>query len=151
MTFQIADINGDHNPEIIAGTSNPGFIYIYSFTDHHWILENYRKYIWSTITNIAVGHFDGTKTTYFVIQNEQGSLFLMKMSESSLDLVWKSPAAWKGIKSMLVKDLDNDGKDEIAAIYQTGGTAIFKVVNNAVVSVWNNNLWGKTLGITAGD
>ena len=151
-TFQVKDINNDGVPEIIAGTVEPGFIYIYKLNNGKWELFNYGKYVWSAITYIAVGNFGGEPDNDILVQNQEGSLYLLKMSENSLDFVWKSPTVWRPISSGYVIDIDHDAKDEIMVVsYKTGGIAVLKMANNAVVSVWENYLWGKVLAVTSGD
>lgn len=149
--FQTADLDHDGIPELIAGTAEPGFIYIYRYHSDHWVLHNYEKYVWSSITNITSGNFDGNGSNDLLVQNQEGSLFLLNSSENSLDLIWKSPIFWRPISSFLAQDLDNDGKDELFVTYRTGGIGILKLVNNQIVSVWENYLWGKILDISYGD
>lgn len=148
--FCVKDFNSDSMPEIIAGTTEPGFIYIYKLSDQTWVLDNYGKYVWSTVTQIAVGSFAGSKTNDILVQNQEGSLFLLKKNNNSFDLIWKSPKLWRLISSIMVLDIDNDSKDEIMVVYKTGGIGILKVINNSIVSVWENYLWGKVMAITSG-
>lgn len=150
-TFQARDINNDGSPEIVAGTVEPGFIYIYKLTDGAWELNSYGKYVWSRITNITVGNFSSAKSNDILVQNQEGSLFLLKKTENTIDLIWKSPKAWRPITLMQVLDLDNDSKEEIIVAYRTGGIGILRVQNNSIVSVWENYLWGKILGTAFGD
>ncbi len=150
-TFQVKDINGDGVGEIIAGTVEPGFVYLYKLTDGKWELFNYGKYVWSAISNIIVGNFGQESGNDILVQNQEGYLYLLKITDNSLDLIWKSPAAWRPIISGYVKDIDNDLKDEILVVYKTGGIGVLKVDNNSIVSVWENYLWGKVLGVAAGD
>jgi hypothetical protein len=107
--------------------------------------------VWSAITCIAVGNFSGEPGNDILVQNQEGSLYLLKMTDNSLDLIWKSPTVWRPISSGYVIDIDHDGKDEIVVSYKTGGIAILKLANNSVVSVWENYLWGKVLAVTSGD
>lgn len=149
--FQTADLNHDGIPELIAGTAEPGFIYIYRYSTDHWVLHNYEKYVWKSITNLTSGNFDGNGSNDILVQNQEGSLFLLNSSENSLDLIWKSPIFWRPISSFLVRDIDNDAKDELIVTYRTGGIGILKLINNQIVSIWENYLWGKILDISYGD
>jgi hypothetical protein len=149
-TFIIQDINGDGIPEIIAGTTEPGYIYVYKLENGKWSLNNYEKYVWSAITGIAAGNFDGQQFN-LLAQNQDGFLYLLKMNNESLDIVWKSPTVWRLINSLLILDIDNDSKQEMVVAYKTGGIGILKLVNNQIVSVWDNYLWGKILALTYGD
>lgn len=148
--FTIKDINNDGIPEIITGTAEPGYIYIYNLAQGKWSLNHYEKYVWSAITQIAAGKFDGLQIN-LLVQNQEGFLYLLKISDESLDIVWKSPAIWRQITSWRVLDIDNDFKDEIIVCYKTGGIGILKLVNNQIVSVWDNYLWGKALAFAEGD
>jgi hypothetical protein len=150
-TFQVKDINNDGMAEIIAGTVEPGFIYIYKLNNGKWELFNYGKYVWSAITYIAVGDFGGGPENDILVQNQEGSLYLLKMTDKSLDLIWQSPAVWRPITSGSVIDIDHDAKDEIMVVYKTGGIGILKMVSNSIVSVWENYPWGKVLAVTSGD
>ncbi len=150
-TFRVVDINNDNLPEVIAGTANPGFIYTYVYKDNDWVLQDSQKYIWSTVSNIMVGHFDNMTTNHLLVQNDAGNLFLFKKGNESIDLIWKSPNTFKLVKDSLVVDLDNDKKEEIVVVYKTGGISVLKMEHNSISSVWDNFLWGKTLGLTAGD
>ncbi len=150
-TFQVKDINHDGMAEIIAGTMEPGFIYIYKFVSGKWELFNSGKYVWSTVTYIAVGNFNSGPGNDILVQNQEGSLFLLKLGETSLDLVWKSPTNWRPISSGYITDIDHDTKDEIVVAYKAGGIGIIKLDNNSAVSVWENYLWGKVMAVTSGD
>ncbi len=150
-TFEIEDLNGDDVPEIVAGTEDPGLIYLYTWDNGQWSLLSYGKHVWSTINKIIIGNLSEAGAQQFLVQNDEGYLFLLKSSNNSLDLVWKSPSVWKSINTAVVADLDNDSIDEILVVYKTGGIAILKLENNAVVSVWENFPWGKILGLTVGD
>ncbi|HBE79542.1 MAG TPA: hypothetical protein DDW65_17460 [Firmicutes bacterium] len=150
-TFQVKDINNDGVVEIIAGTAEPGFIYIYKLNNGHWELFNYGKYVWSAITYIAVGNFGSEPGNDILVQNQEGSLYLLKLGENSLDLVWKSPTVWRPIVSGYAVDIDHDAQDELVVVYKTGGIGVLKIVNNAAVSVWENYLWGKVMTMTTGD
>jgi hypothetical protein len=147
-TFLMQDINNDNRPEIIAGTFEPGFIHIYTRSaDANWISMNYNKYIWSTISRLVCGKFSGPGSQNLVAQNTDGYLFLLKITENSLDLIWKSPAPWKLIESALTVDVDKDLSDEIVAVYKNSGVGILKIANNAIVSSWENFPWGKILAL----
>lgn len=150
-TFQIQDVNNDKSPEIIAGTSDPGFIDVFEYNDGHWVLNSSEKYVWSSVVNLSVGKFDETGTNYILVQNQDGYLFLFAKSGDVLDLVWKSPAVWRFFESAILRDVDGDHRDEMVVSYQNGGVAIIKMVNKAMVSVWENFLWGKVVTFTAGD
>lgn len=150
-TFEIKDLNGDNTPEIIAGTEDPGLIYLYTWDNIQWSLLSYGKHVWSTINKIIIGNFSDVGEQEFLIQNDEGYLFLLKLSNNSLDLVWKSPNTWQTINTAIVADIDNDSFDEVLAVYKTGGIGILELENNAVVSVWENFPWGKILGLTVGD
>jgi len=149
-SFVISVINPVDPPEIIAGTSEPGYIYIYKLEKGIWTLQNSEKYIWSTITSISTGYFD-SQQFYLLVQNQNGYLYLLKLTKDSLDIVWKSPTVWRLINSSLVLDIDKDSKEEIVVSYKTGGIGILKLINNQIVSVWDNFLWGKILALTEGD
>ncbi len=148
--FATKDINNDGIPEIITGTAEPGYIYIYNLAQGKWILNHYDKYVWSAITQITAGKFDGLQTN-LLVQNQEGFLYLLKISDESLDIVWKSPTVWRQIASLVVSDIDRDFKDEIIVCYKTGGIAVLKLVNSQIVSAWDNYMWGKALAITEGD
>jgi hypothetical protein len=150
-TFQVYDINHDGTAEIIAGTMEPGFIYIYKLAGGKWELFNSGKYVWSTVTYITVGNFSGGPGNDILVQTQDGSLFLLKLGENTLDLVWKSPTAWKPISSGYTIDIDHDGKEEIVVAYKAGGIGIIKLDTNSAVLVWENYLWGKVMAITSGD
>jgi hypothetical protein len=150
-TFQVKDIDNDGVAEIIAGTAEPGFIYIYKLNNDQWELFNYGKYVWSAVTYIAVGDFCSEPGNGILVQNQEGSLYLLKLNGNSLDLVWKSPTVWRPISSGYVLDIDNDAKDEIVVIYKSGGIGILKLASNSAVSVWENYLWGKVMAETSGD
>lgn len=150
-TFEIKDLNGDKTPEIIAGTEDPGLIYLYTWDNVQWSLLSYGKHVWSTINKIIIGNLSDVGEQEFLVQNDEGYLFLLKLSNNSLDLVWKSPNTWQTINTGVVADIDDDSFDEVLVVYKTGGIAILKLENNAVVSVWENFPWGKILGLTVGD
>lgn len=148
--FTIEDINNDGIPELITGTTEPGYIYIYNLDQGKWILNHYEKYVWSAISHIAAGKFDGQQSN-LLVQNQEGFLYLLKISAESLDIAWKSPTVWRQIGSLVVLDIDKDSKDEIIVCYKTGGIGVLKLVNNQIVSVWDNYLWGKALAFAEGD
>lgn len=150
-TFQVKDINQDGMAEVIAGTMEPGFIYIYKLSNGKWELFNSGKYVWSTVTYIAVGNFSGSPGKDILVQNQEGSLFLLKLGEKSLDLVWKSPTNWRPISLGYITDIDGDTKEEIIVAYKAGGIGIIKLDSNSAVSVWENYLWGKVMAVTSGD
>lgn len=150
-TFEIKDLNGDDIPELIAGTEDPGLIYLYTLENGQWNILSYGKHVWSTINKIISGNFLKVGAHDLLVQNEEGYLFLLKTSLNSIDLVWKSPSTWRPINEAVVADIDNDLLDEILVVYKTGGIAILEIENNAVVSVWENYPWGKILGLTVGD
>lgn len=150
-TFEIKDLNGDRVPEIIAGTEDPGLIYLYTWENDQWGLLSYGKHVWSTINKIIIGSLSKVGARELLVQNDEGYLFLLKFSLNSLDLVWKSPNTWKPISEAVVADIDNDQVDEIIVVYKTGGIAVLEIENNAVVSAWENYPWGKILGLTIGD
>lgn len=153
-TIKVADVVGDTSPEIIAGTDEPGFLYLYILdeTSENWLLANNSKYVWSSITQIMIGNFsDNTTELDFLVQNSAGELFFFQNTINSLDIIWKSPTAWKPISSYLVMDFDNDFIDEILVVYKSGGIAVLKVQNNKVNPIWENYPWGKVLSLTAGD
>lgn len=151
-TFEIKDLNGDKTPEIIAGTEEPGLIYLYTYDNGQWSLVSYGKHVWSTINKIIIGNLSGINNQEFIVQNDEGYLFLLKLSNNnSLDLIWKSPNVWQTISNAVVADINNDSLDEVLVVYKTGGIAILKLENNAVVSTWENYPWGKILGLTVGD
>jgi hypothetical protein len=148
--FTTKDINNDGIPEIITGTTEPGYIFVYNLNQGKWGLNHYEKYVWSAITQIAAGKFDGQRID-LLVQNQEGFLYLLKLSNESLDIVWKSPTVWRQMASLVVMDIDNDFKDEIIVCYKTGGIGILKLVNNQIVSAWDNYLWGKALAFAVGD
>lgn len=148
--FTIKDINLDGIPEIITGTTEPGYIYIYNLDQGKWSLNPYEKYVWSAITQISAGKFDGQQIN-LLVQNQEGFLYLLKISDESLDIVWKSPTVWRQITSLLVLDMDKDSKDEIVVCYKTGGVGVLKLVNSQIVSAWDNYLWGKALAFVECD
>lgn len=150
-TFEIKDLNGDGIPELIAGTEDPGLIYLYTLENGQWNILSYGKHVWSPINKIISGNFLKVGAHDLLVQNEEGYLFLLKTSLNSIDLVWKSPSTWKVINVAVVADIDNDLLDEILVVYKTGGIAILEIEKNAVVSVWENYPWGKILGLTVGD
>lgn len=150
-TFEIKDLNDDDIPELIAGTEDPGLIYLYTLENGQWNILSYGKHVWSTINKIISGNFLKVGAHDLLVQNEEGYLFLLKTSLNSIDLVWKSPSTWRAINEAVVADIDNDLLDEILVVYKTGGIAILEIENNAVVSVWENYPWGKILGLTVGD
>jgi hypothetical protein len=150
-TFDIKDLNGDNVPELIAGTEDPGLIYLYTWDNEQWNILTYGKHVWSTINKIIVGNLSTVGVQEILVQNDEGYLFLLKSSFNSLDLIWKSPIIWKPINEAVVADIDNDQIDEILVAYKTGGSAILKIENNAVISIWENYPWGKVLGLAVGD
>lgn len=151
-TFEIKDLNGDKTPEIVAGTEDPGLIYVYTWDNNgQWDLLNYGKHVWSTITKIIIGKFSNSDRQELLVQNDEGFLFLLRVSPNSLDLVWKSPSVWQPISDAVVADLNNDSLDEIFVVYKNGGIGILKLENNSVISVWENYPWGKILALTVGD
>jgi hypothetical protein len=152
-TFKVKDINNDNLPEIIAGTVEPGFIRIYRLIDGKWITNSNEKYVWSSITNIVIGHFDDPQVNNILVQNQKGMLYLLKITgdDNALDLVWQSPSVWRAAESFLSLDFDHDGNDEIMVSYKAGGIGILKAVNKEIVSIWDNYLWGKILSLSVGD
>lgn len=151
-TVWAKDFNKDNRPEIIAGTDEPGFIYIYTLDqDSQWVICDNSKYLWSNITQIASGTFTGTEETEFLVQNSEGSLFYLNRMNEALNIVWKSPTSWRPIRSFRVVDIDQDSFDEIIVIYQNGSLAILKIEKNAVVTKSENYPWGKILAIHFGD
>jgi hypothetical protein len=151
-TFIVKDLNGDQIPEIIGGTTEPGFIYIYHWDQaQQWNAKNDAKYIWSTIAKMTVAHFAGNNTPSLVVQNKEGFLFVLKPSDTALDLIWKSPAAWKPLENLEAVDLNNDTCDELIAVYKNGGIAILRSVKNALKSAWQYFPWGKILAINYND
>ncbi|MCL6588585.1 MAG: VCBS repeat-containing protein [Firmicutes bacterium] len=151
--FKVKDINNDNVPELIAGAAEPGFIRIYQQNGGKWATNSNEKYVWTSITNIAVGNFDDPQTSNVLVQNQRGMLYLFKISGNSnaLDLIWQSPSVWRAAESFINLDFDQDGKDEIMVSYKDGGIGILKAVNKQIVSIWDNYLWGKILDITTGD
>ena len=149
--FHVKDIDGDNLPEIIMGTVDPGLIFIYKMINGQWESINYGKYVWSSISSITTGQFSAATGMDFLIQNQDGFLFLFHKTETSLDLIWKSPNTWRPIQSFFAVDIDNDSKDEIIATYQNGGIAILKLINNAIVSIWENYPWGKIMAVSYSD
>jgi hypothetical protein len=149
--FQVKDINDDGVAEIIAGTVEPGFIYIYKLENGKWELFNHGKYVWSAVTNITIGDFCSDPGNSILVQNQEGSLYLLKLTDDSLDLVWKSPTVWRPINFGYVIDIDNDGRDEIVVAYKTGGIGILKLSSNSAISVWENYPWGKIMAVASGD
>lgn len=148
-TFQLQDLDRDGETELIAGTADTGFLFVYRWADGAWLPQNSEKYVWSTITGIAAGHLDDTGLAYLLVQNREGFLYLFKQKDQALDLVWKSPVVWRPFASVFVADLDGDRKDEITVSYSNGAVAVLKMVNNSIVAVWENYVWGKILAITA--
>ncbi|HEY8464732.1 MAG TPA: hypothetical protein VIM29_12120 [Bacillota bacterium] len=165
-TFIISDLNHDSIPEIVAGTTDPGFIYIYKWDSGQWqwVTHGNPKYIWSAIaklTTLKLGNFNiptksGTvKTskgndnieTYLLVQNKEGFLLTFKVTDTTIDLTWKSPSAWKPLAAVLPFNLDQDSNDELIAVYQNGGIEILKNVRNAVTPVWKYFPWGKVLEV----
>ena len=65
-------------PEIFTGTTDPGYIYMYKYSNGKYKLCNYEKYVWSTITYIAVGNFGGQPEFNILVQNQDGFLYLLK-------------------------------------------------------------------------
>lgn len=152
VTVQVEDITGDARPEIIAGTTEPGFIYIYEQDfENYWTTNGSAKYIWSSVENLIIGHFTNSAGKEVIAQDNNGFLYFLKNNGQSLDLVWKSPSAWRNIDSYLVTDIDDDHNDEILVAYKSGGIAVLKIHNNAVISVWENYPWGKILAMTYSD
>ena len=149
--YQLEDIDQDGVPEIIAGSADPGMVYVYKFQNGHWESLDYGKYVWSSITKIIVGNFSGTPGTDILIQNKEGYLFLFHKTEQSLDLIWKSPNAYRQIATALPVDLDNDGKAEIVVTYQNSGIAVLKLTNRSISTAWENYPWGKILAVSATD
>ena len=152
--FILKDLDNDGSTEIIAGTGEPGLVYTYHYqtTSNSWVGNNYAKYVWSAITAIAVLNPNYSESSnYFLLQNQEGVLYLLKKTDRSFDLVWQSPNPWRQILTMLVMDLDADANEEVIIIYKNGGVAILKLLNNTIVSVWENYFWGKILTITSGD
>lgn len=151
-TYQVKDIDNDQSMEIIAGTSDPGFIFIYKLNQENlWNLTHYNKHLWAAITNIVIGSFSGVGLTEIVAQTQDSSLYLLRVSDKSLDLIWKSPSPWKPVQSFNPVDLDNDGTDELVGIYKNGSVALMKVINNTVTSFGDNFPWGKILVAMSGD
>ncbi|HYH02536.1 MAG TPA: hypothetical protein VEC37_05505 [Bacillota bacterium] len=169
-TFLVRDLNNDSVPEIIAGTTEPGFIYVYYWdNEQKWQSPNNAKYIWSAITKLTAVKYhetnpatlktgaaqnsknSGNPAPYFVVQNKEGFLFVFKFSGDSLDLTWKSPAAWKAIETFVSMDLDNDASEELIVVYRGGGTEILKIVKNAITSKWKGFPWGKVLSMAFND
>lgn len=151
-SFQVKDINGDGQPEVLAGTMSPGLIYLYKLNlELQWESLDYGKYVWSSITHIVSGNFNGNNDTNILIQNKEGFFYLLHKSENSIDLIWKSPNAFRQVISSNTIDIDNDGKEEILVTYQNNSIAVLKIINNAVVSLWENYPWGKILAYAIGD
>jgi hypothetical protein len=151
-TMFVKDLDNDRIPEVIAGTSDPGFIYVYHYhQEKQWVVTHDPKYIWSTIMNMTAARFSGGSTWQLIAQNKEGFLFVFKPSETALDLVWKSPNAWKPLDRIVAVDLNNDANDELLAVYKNGGIAIFKTIKNAITSVWENYPWGKVLTVNYND
>jgi hypothetical protein len=145
-TCIVKDLNNDRIPEIIGGTTEPGFIYIYYRNqDRQWITKSDAKYIWSTVVRMATFHVAGNPNPLLVVQNKEGFLYVLKPSDTALNLIWKSPAAWKPLDSLVAVDLDNNAGDELLVIYKNGGIAILRSVKNALQSVWEYFPWGKIL------
>jgi hypothetical protein len=150
--FTIYDIQHDKTPEIIVGTREPGFLYIYQLsTDGKWQSRNYGKYLWSSVRLIIVGRFNSDNEPYLLVQNFNGMLFLLHKTEQSLDLIWQSPNPWRLITDFRVADLDNDQRDEIFVLYQNSGFAILKMTGNTIAPVFENFPWGRILALTVGD
>jgi hypothetical protein len=151
-TMFVKDLNNDRIPEIVAGTTDPGFIFVYRHDrEKQWVATHDPKYIWSTIVKMTAARFLGNPTLQLVAQNKEGFLFVFKPSETALDLIWKSPTAWKPLERIVAVDLDNDANDELLAVYKNGGIAVLKTVKNAITSVWENYPWGKVLTINYND
>ena len=75
----------------------------------------------------------------------------MKISDKSLDLIWKSQTPWKPVQSFNPVDLDNEGTDELVTVYKNGSIALLKVINNTLTSLGDNFPWGKVLATVTGD
>lgn len=145
-TFQVKDLNNDQVPEIIAGTTEPGFIYIYQLdANKQWTPKNDSKYIWSSVAKITIAKLDATQTPSIVVQNKEGFLFLMKLSDTSLDLVWKSPAAWKPVEMFTPFDLDNDSCEELVAVYKKRRNCCFENRQKCNFTGLGNILMGENL------
>lgn len=151
--FQLRDLDGDEVPEIIAGTTEPGFLYIFKLDVHEWRVINSGKYVWSAITSIAVGNFDESSGggTDILVQNKEGTLYLLRYAGDSLSLLWKSPNVWRSITSSLVVDFNADGRDEIIVTYKTGGLSVIRSVNKQMIMECDHYPWGKVLDMVFGD
>jgi len=151
-TVWVSDFDWDNQPEIIAGTDEPGFLYIYALNqDSQWTIRDNSKYLWSNINHIVSGRFTETEETEFIAQNSEGSLFYLKRMDDALNIVWKSPSPWRQIRFLQVIDIDGDSLDEILVSYQNGSLAVLKIEKNAVVSQSENYPWGKVLAVHFGD
>lgn len=151
-SFQVKDIDGDNQPEVLAGTMAPGLVYLYKLNqDLQWESLDYGKYVWSSITHIVSGNFNGNNSANILIQNNEGFFYLLHKSDNSIDLIWKSPNAFRQVISSNTIDIDNDGKEEILVTYQNNSIAVLKIINNSVVSLWENYPWGKILAFAIGD
>jgi hypothetical protein len=151
-TLVVKDLNDDQIPEIIGGTTEPGFIYIYyRDLDGKWVTKNDAKYIWSTVAKLTTVCFDVNSPPVLVIQNKEGFLFVLKPSETAVDLIWKSPAAWQPFENLVAVDADHAGGDELLAVYKKGGVAILRSVKNALISEWKYFPWGKVLSVNQQD
>ncbi len=139
-------------PEIIAGTDEPGFLYIFTMDEQsQWNVCDNHKYLWSNITHIASGTFTGAEETEYIVQNSEGSLFYLKRERDTLNIVWKSPSPWRHIRFLRVVDIDGDAIDEILVSYQNGSMAVLKVEKNAVVTKSEHYPWGRVLAVHFGD
>jgi hypothetical protein len=148
-TCIVKDLNNDRIPEIIGGTTEPGFINIYYRNqERQWTTKSEAKYIWSTVVKMTTFHVAQNPNPLLAVQNKEGFLYVLKPSETALDLIWKSPAAWKPLDNLVAVNLDNNADDELLAIYKNGGIAILRTVKNALQPVWKYFPWGKIL--TAG-
>jgi hypothetical protein len=151
-TLLVKDLNNDQIPEIVGGTTEPGFIYIYHRDqDQLWHTKNDAKYIWSTVSKMTTARFAGNPTPLLVVQNKEGFLFVLKPSETALDLIWKSPTAWQPFDNIVAVDLDNDASDELVVVYKNGGIAVLRSLKNALKSIWKYYPWGKILTINYND
>jgi hypothetical protein len=149
--YQLKDVDGDGIPEVLAGTADPGMLYLYKYQNGRWESLDYGKYVWSSITKIIAGNFSGLTGMDILVQNKEGFLFLFHKSDQALDLIWKSPNPFRPFENALAYDLDNDTKDEIVVTYQKSGIAVLKLINQSIVTVWENYPWGKILALSAGD
>lgn len=139
--------------ELIAGTADPGFLYIYDFNNEtgKWEFYNNSKYLWSEAKTIISGNFESDGILGFLTQSAEGNLFYFKQNEHSPNLVWKSPEPWKQITDALVVDIDRDNSREVLALCKDGEMLLLKVQNNKVISLCSNYSWGRVLGMSCGD